>query len=104
MFGVFSLTSSVTWRSGLGPAAGPPSRVGSGGKNPSEGLVWISQAEGPGGQDQGRGCRRGRVPSQPFPCLCSRESLGHLDRQDLRGPEVSRAHQGPRAEPSRDPW
>lgn len=33
-----------------------------------------------------------------------RESLAHLDKQDLKALEVSRGHQGPRAVQSRDPW
>lgn len=40
----------------------------------------------------------------PSLACVSRESPGHLDRRDPRVLEVSRGHQGPRAEPSRDLW
>ena len=66
------------------------------------GLETMGQREGgiEGGAAGGAAC----LLSPTTHTRVSRESPGHPDRWDPRVLEVSRGHQAPRAEPSRDLW
>lgn len=86
MFGVFSFTSAVTWRSGLGPSSRTPPRVVGGGADSSEGLGLDTTGRGAWGTRPGEGLQEGPGAFSAAPSLCLQGEPGPPGQTGPEGP------------------